>query len=228
MRPRGRVVLVGMPAKVKLELTTLWHRETQLVGAYAYGTETLPDGSRRRTFDLAFELAAAAELGKLLTQTYALSDYHDAIEHAAAAGRRGAVKIAFDLRRRRSADEPEDLLMPRPGFVLDVDRSTPPTLFWRGEGFSLEKAAGRSEPDHLSARTVGTARRRRRSHPRRPAEPARLRPAARPVVPGDEADHRLRRRQPVAAEDAQARHPPAHHRERSSTSLPPPGSTMST
>ena len=29
--------------------------------------------------------------------------------------------------------------MPRPGFVLDVDRSTPPTLVWRGEGFSLEK-----------------------------------------------------------------------------------------
>src|SRR3954454_11580165 len=29
--------------------------------------------------------------------------------------------------------------MTRPGFVLDVDRSTPPTLFWRGEGFSLEK-----------------------------------------------------------------------------------------
>ena len=29
--------------------------------------------------------------------------------------------------------------MPRPGFVLDVDRSTPPTLFWRGEGYSLER-----------------------------------------------------------------------------------------
>jgi hypothetical protein len=29
--------------------------------------------------------------------------------------------------------------MPRPGFVLDVDRSTPPILFWRGEGFSLER-----------------------------------------------------------------------------------------
>src|ERR1700737_530706 len=28
--------------------------------------------------------------------------------------------------------------MPRPGFVLDVDRSTPPTLFWHGEGFRLE------------------------------------------------------------------------------------------
>src|SRR4051794_22894768 len=29
--------------------------------------------------------------------------------------------------------------MPRPGFVLDVDRSTPPVLFWHGEGFRLER-----------------------------------------------------------------------------------------
>jgi hypothetical protein len=29
--------------------------------------------------------------------------------------------------------------MPRPGFVLNVDRSTPPTLFWHGEGFRLER-----------------------------------------------------------------------------------------
>ncbi len=29
--------------------------------------------------------------------------------------------------------------MPRPGFVLDVDRSTPPVLFHHGEGFRLEK-----------------------------------------------------------------------------------------
>src|SRR5438445_467117 len=29
--------------------------------------------------------------------------------------------------------------MPRPGFVLDVDRSTPPLLLWHGEGFRLEK-----------------------------------------------------------------------------------------
>ena len=46
--------------------------------------------------------------------------------------------------------------MPRPGFVLDVDRSTPPILFWRGEGFSLEKLpAGRSRviypPEPLDA-----------------------------------------------------------------------------
>lgn len=35
--------------------------------------------------------------------------------------------------------------MPRPGFVLEVDRNTPPMLFWRGEGMSLERLpAGRS------------------------------------------------------------------------------------
>ena len=26
----------------------------------------------------------------------------------------------------------------RPGFVLNVDKSTPPTLFWNGEAFTLE------------------------------------------------------------------------------------------
>ena len=46
-RPRGRTVLMGMPAEVTLDLTGLWHRETELVGAYTYGTETLPDGTRR-------------------------------------------------------------------------------------------------------------------------------------------------------------------------------------
>lgn len=35
--------------------------------------------------------------------------------------------------------------MPRPGFVLEVDRSTPPILFHHGEGFRMEKLpAGRS------------------------------------------------------------------------------------
>ena len=34
-------------------------------------------------------------------RSYALDDYKDAIAHAAAAGRRGAVKVAFDLRQEK-------------------------------------------------------------------------------------------------------------------------------
>ena len=30
-------------------------------------------------------------------------------------------------------------MSPRPGFVLNVDKSYPGTLFWHGEGFRLEK-----------------------------------------------------------------------------------------
>ncbi|MHB8466304.1 MAG: zinc-dependent alcohol dehydrogenase [Acidimicrobiales bacterium] len=99
VRPQGRVVLVGMPGHVSVDLTPLWQREIQLVGAYAYGTE--PRVGRRRTFDLAMELVHDAGLGRLVSALYPLDRYVDAIEHAANAGRRGAVKIAFDLRRAR-------------------------------------------------------------------------------------------------------------------------------
>jgi threonine dehydrogenase-like Zn-dependent dehydrogenase len=97
-RPRGRVVLLGMPADVTLDLTGLWHRETELKGAYTYGTETLPDGSHARTFDLAIDTAHALDSERLLSATYRLADHVDAIAHASAAGPRGAIKIAFDLR----------------------------------------------------------------------------------------------------------------------------------
>ena len=100
-RPRGRVVMMGMPAEVTVDLTGLWHRETELVGAYTYGTEHLPDGTTARTFRLALDTAAAIEAERWLSATYPLSDHVDAIAHAAHAGRRGAVKIAFDLRGAR-------------------------------------------------------------------------------------------------------------------------------
>jgi threonine dehydrogenase-like Zn-dependent dehydrogenase len=97
-RPRGRVVLVGMPGRVNVDLTALWHRETELVGAYTYGTEQLSDGTTRRTFELATELVARADLSALVSATYRLEQYQDAIAHAANAGARGAIKVCFDLR----------------------------------------------------------------------------------------------------------------------------------
>jgi threonine dehydrogenase-like Zn-dependent dehydrogenase len=94
--PGGTVVLLGMPGRVSLDLTPLWHREVRLVGSYAYGEE---DGGR--TFDLAFDLVRTAGLERLLSATYPLDRYEEALAHAAEAGRRGAVKIAFDLRGER-------------------------------------------------------------------------------------------------------------------------------
>ncbi|HUF33981.1 MAG TPA: zinc-binding dehydrogenase [Acidimicrobiales bacterium] len=98
--PGGRIVMVGMPGRLTVDLTPLWHREIELVGAYAYGVE--PTG--RPTFDLAFELVADAGLERLVSATYPLDRFTDAIAHAAEAGRRGAVKIAFDLRTEKERD----------------------------------------------------------------------------------------------------------------------------
>jgi threonine dehydrogenase-like Zn-dependent dehydrogenase len=100
VRPRGTVALVGMPGKVTVDLAPLWHREVRLAGAYAYGTERSPgadDGIS--TFSLAFDVAAAQHTGQLVSATYPLARFEDAVAHAGAAGRRGAVKIAFDVRK---------------------------------------------------------------------------------------------------------------------------------
>lgn len=97
VRPRGQITMVGMPGISEVDLTGLWQREVRLVGAYAYGTEHHPTGERR-TFDIAFELVRAADLERLVSATYPLTRYREAIAHAASAGSRGAVKIAFDLR----------------------------------------------------------------------------------------------------------------------------------
>jgi threonine dehydrogenase-like Zn-dependent dehydrogenase len=90
--PGGTVHAVGMPGRTTLDLTGLWHRETILRGCYAY---------RRDDFATAAGLVAEAGLGRLVSATYPLSRYEDAVAHAAEAGRRGAVKVAFDLRSPR-------------------------------------------------------------------------------------------------------------------------------
>ncbi|MDE3086061.1 MAG: zinc-binding dehydrogenase [Acidobacteriota bacterium] len=99
VRPRGRVVLVGMPGTVHVDLASLWHREVELAGAYAYGTEDV-DGTRRRTFDLAMEVVGRFGLGRLVSAAYPVERFEEAIAHAGAAGRRGAVKVVFELRPR--------------------------------------------------------------------------------------------------------------------------------
>jgi threonine dehydrogenase-like Zn-dependent dehydrogenase len=93
--PGGTIHAVGMPGVTTVDLTPLWQREVALRGAYAY---------QRADFDAALELVERHDLGRLVSATYPLRRYEDAIDHAATAGRRGAVKIAFDLRADRERE----------------------------------------------------------------------------------------------------------------------------
>lgn len=93
--PGSTIHTVGMPGVTTVDLTPLWQREVALRGAYAY---------ERSDFDTALELVQQHDLGTLVSATYPLRRYEDAIAHAASAGARGAVKIAFDLRAERERD----------------------------------------------------------------------------------------------------------------------------
>ena len=90
----GRVVVSGIPAP-GADLTPLWFRELELVGAYTSAMEDV-DGGRRHSFALALELASNLPmLDQLVGATYPLDRWRDAIDHAMSAGRLGTFKVAF-------------------------------------------------------------------------------------------------------------------------------------
>jgi threonine dehydrogenase-like Zn-dependent dehydrogenase len=93
----GRIVLAGIPVQAP-DLTPLWFRELELVGAYTGGIETLPHGERRHTFDIAIDVARETPLDGIVGATFPLSRWREAIDHALGAGRLGTLKVAFDPR----------------------------------------------------------------------------------------------------------------------------------
>ncbi len=99
-RSRGTTVLVGMPGIPKtVDWTTIWFKEIQVLGAYAYGVEEL-GGERVRTFELALRLLRGklAHLTKLVTHRFPLTDYRRAIQTALFTGPARSIKTVFDLR----------------------------------------------------------------------------------------------------------------------------------
>ncbi len=87
VRPRGLVVLVGMPGQIALDLSLAWQREIDVRGAYGYTDE----------FPAALELAGRLHLGRLVAHGWPLSDYRQALEQSRRATRAGHVKTVFDL-----------------------------------------------------------------------------------------------------------------------------------
>ena len=90
----GRVVLSGIPGP-GADLTPVWFRELELVGAYTSGTERVGDVDRS-TFDMAIELASGLPmLSDMVGARYPLARWREAIDHALGAGRLGTFKVAF-------------------------------------------------------------------------------------------------------------------------------------
>jgi len=85
-RAGGTVLLSGMP-NGSVDLTPVWFRELNLVGAYASGG---------RDFPQSLALAQEAPLKGYVDAVYPLSRWREAIGHANAAGRLGTVKVVFD------------------------------------------------------------------------------------------------------------------------------------
>ncbi len=99
-RALGRVVLVGAAGILeRVDWTTVWRNELTLLGSYVYGPESFR-GARRHTFDLVLELLAkreATDPSMLVTHTFPLARYQEAIEANLARGRYQSVKTAFDM-----------------------------------------------------------------------------------------------------------------------------------
>jgi threonine dehydrogenase-like Zn-dependent dehydrogenase len=82
----GRIVVGGIPG-AGADLTPLWFRELELVGAY---TATADD------FATAIQAAGnLPHLEQLVGATYPLASWRDAIDHAMSAGALGTFKVAF-------------------------------------------------------------------------------------------------------------------------------------
>ena len=87
VRPRGLVMLVGMPGQIGVDLSAAWQREVDIRGAYGYGDE----------FPAALELAGRLGLGRLVAHGWALADYRHALDQSRRATRAGHVKTVFEL-----------------------------------------------------------------------------------------------------------------------------------
>ncbi len=95
-REGGRIVVTGAAARATLDLTRLWHRQIRMTGVMAYGPVELR-GRSMDIFDATLELVRAEEPGGLglLTHTFDLEEYRDAITVALSKRDHESIKVAF-------------------------------------------------------------------------------------------------------------------------------------
>jgi len=148
-RAGATVVMVGVSLHRmrRIDLTPIWYQEVNLIGTLAQGMETWPPGTDERasTFDITAELIQQKRLSpeKLITHSFALSDYRNALMAATHKGNNRAIKVVFDYskqppsvvpnvrsaaRQRQRTFTPTLYTDPRPSQPLspDIDTMLPP------------------------------------------------------------------------------------------------------
>jgi len=86
-RPRGRVVLVGMPGALKADLAAAWLRELELRAAYGY----------EHDFPAALAFAKELRPSRLIDRGWPLRAFKKALETAPQAARNGRAKTVFEV-----------------------------------------------------------------------------------------------------------------------------------
>jgi len=94
----ARVVLAGGPAELAgIDWTLAWARELRIEGTYVYGPEPALGGAPH-TMDEAMRLLAAhpeQPIAELVTHTFALEAWRQAMDTVLSRGSSGAIKVAF-------------------------------------------------------------------------------------------------------------------------------------
>jgi L-iditol 2-dehydrogenase len=95
-REGGRIVLVGAAARVPADWTRVWYRQLTIGGVLAYGPATY-DGERTDSFAAAIDVLRRTDAGAmgLVTHSFGLSDYRDAILTAMDKGSTSCTKVVL-------------------------------------------------------------------------------------------------------------------------------------
>jgi threonine dehydrogenase-like Zn-dependent dehydrogenase len=100
-RARGQVVLLGTLQRANVDLTPIWFRELRILGAYGRATEHI-NGRDIGTYQLVLEMIRDGRLSVagLLTHTFDVEQYREALLTSLHKSKHHCIKAAFDFRDR--------------------------------------------------------------------------------------------------------------------------------
>ncbi len=110
-RAGSTVVMVGLNLhRMHIDLTPIWYQEVNLIGTLGHGIETWPIGTseKKSTFEIAAQLIENQQLhpDKLITHSFLLGEYRDALLTAKNKGHHRAIKVVFDFSKQPASVVP--------------------------------------------------------------------------------------------------------------------------